>query len=249
MRWLLTLAITLPLCSCSSVGVYSVKKHASPGGRAPAAILVERFSAPASVFDLGDRPAGEQRALRAEIVNTLARSTAGQIRTHAAPSGVVGPSDPVRPGTWLVRGRMLRVDQGNLALRTAVGLGKGRTEMRTEVAVFRVSDSGLVPLFSFRTAGNSGMEPGAAFGIASGGVGTAMSAASAAGSLLLSSMPGVSSDIDRTSYEIAATVSQYLQRHGLLSSSRVPIVPNRKGELPSTINLDRAIPAPLRAPN
>jgi hypothetical protein len=83
--------------------------------------------------------------------------------------------------------------------------------------------------------------------VATGGVGTALSAASAAGSLVMSSLPGVSSDIDRTSYEIAAVLSVYLQTNGLLDRSRIPIQPNMRGRLPTTVNLNRAIPAPLRA--
>ena len=200
-----------------------------------------------SAFQLGERSAGEKRVLRDEIVTNLARGTAAQLRTHAANSSVLGSAGPVSPGAWLVRGQIHRVDQGSRALRASVGLGVGRTEMRTSVAVFKVTSSGLVPLLRFNTTGSSGMEPGAALGIATGGVGTALSAASAASSLLMSSLPGVSTDIDRTSYEIAAVLSVYLQNNGLLSHSHIPIQPNMKGRLPTTVNLNRAIPAPLRA--
>jgi len=62
----------------------------------------------------------------------------------------------------------------------------------------------------------------------------------------MSSLPGVSSDIDRTSYEIAAVLSVTLQKNGLLGRSRKPIEPHMRGQLPTTVNLHRAIPAPLR---
>jgi len=243
-----SLTCILTFSSCSSVGIHSVQMNSAPPRTAPPRIWVERFSAPASAFQLGERSAAEKSVLRNEIVTNLARSTAAQMRTHAANSSVAGPSVPISAGSWLVRGQILRVDQGSRALRAGIGLGVGRTEMRTSVDVFKVTEAGLMPLLRFRTMGNSGMEPGVALGIATGGVGTALSAASAAGTLLMSSLPGVSSDIDRTSYEIAAVLSVYLQDNGLLGGSRIPIQPNIKGRLPTTINLARAIPAPLRPP-
>jgi hypothetical protein len=39
---------------------------------------------------------------------------------------------------------------------------------------------------------------------------------------------------------------RHLQENGLLGRTRIPIQPNIKGQLPTMINLNRAIPAPLR---
>jgi hypothetical protein len=246
---LLSLVGVLSLSSCSSVGIHGLQNHTPWVKTAPTRILVEPFSAPLSNLQLGDRPAAEKRILRTEIVNSLAQNTAGQLRTHAANAAVLQNAGQIQPGTWLIRGDILEVDQGSRALRAVVGLGAGSTKMRTRVRVFSVTPQGLVPLITFKTTGKSGLEPGAALGLATGGVSTALGAANAAGSLLLSSLPGVSSDIDRTSYEIAAVLSAYLQRNGLLDRSRVAIAPRKKGEAPSTLNLNRAVPAPLRPQN
>ena len=243
------LAGALALSSCSSVGIYAVQKHGARVWQAPSRILVEPFSAPLSAFSLGERTAAEKSILRDEIVAVLASGTASQLRVHAADADVVRTPGQIRPGAWLIRGEIRRVDQGSRALRATVGFGAGRTEMRTRVTVYNVTSAGLLPLIRFNTTGNSGMEPGAALGIATGGVGTAVAAAGAAGSVVLSSLPGVSSDIDRTSYEIAAVLSAYLQRNGLLDSRRVAIQPNMRGRAPSTLNLNRAVPAPLRSQN
>lgn len=246
-RLLVASAFVLGLSACSSVGIYDLQKKQTRLAQGPTRILVEPFSAPLSAFKLGDRTPAEKGVLRDEIVAGLARGTASQLRTHAADAAVLARGQQPAPGTWLVRGEIRRVDQGSRAKRAVVGLGAGRTEMRTRVTVYQVTTAGLVPLIRFNTTGHSGMEPGVALGVATGGVGTAMSAASAAGSLVLSSLPGVSSDIDRTSYEIAAVVSVYLQRQGLLGSSRTAITPNMRGKLPSTVNFNRAVPAPLRS--
>lgn len=239
---------TLLLSSCSSVGIYNLQKK-RVAVHAPSRIVVEPFSAPLGNFQLGDRSDQERSRLRNEIVAALASRTAGQLRTHAADAAVRNASNPLRVGTWLVRGQILEVDQGSRALRATVGLGAGRTTMRTRVTVYEVTSAGLIPLIRFNTTGSSGLEPGAALGVAAGGVGTAMAAGNAAASVVLSGLPGVSTDVERTSYETAAVISAYLERLGLLDRSRISISPNMKGQLPSTVNLSRAIPEPLRSQN
>lgn len=245
-RFPLIFGTLLMVCSCSSVGIYDLQKQGARVTRGPSRILVEPFSAPLNRFALGERSSGEKNVLRNEIVTSLARSTAAQLRIHAADAAVVGGSNVARPGTWLVRGEIREVDQGSRALRAGVGLGMGRTTFRTRVTVFDVTSTGLVPLLRFSTTGSSGLEPGAALGVATAGVGTGLAVANAAGSAVLAGLPGVNTDIDRTSYEIAAVVSVYLQRNGLLGASRTPISPNIAGQMPSTLNLNRAVPAPMR---
>jgi len=248
-RLLLLPLIAFLFCSCSSVGVYSLRPQGVAVRQAPSRIWVQPFVTPMSALRLGERSPAEMQTLRAEIVRSLARETASQLRTHAANSSVLSSSSQLQPGSWLIRGQINLVDQGNRAKRATIGLGVGRTEMRNTVIVEQVTTKGLVPLLRFNTTGSSGLEPGAAFAVATGGVGTAASAAATAGSLVMRSLPGVNTDIDRTSYEIAAVLSLYLQSNGLLDSSRVAILPNMKGQLPSTLNLSRAIPGPLRPQN
>lgn len=239
--------VAVVFSSCSSVGIHTVRTSGSRTTQAPTRIKVEPFSAPPSAFKLGERPASEQVTLRREIVTNLARLTALNLRTHAAKAAVTTrPAGNLSPGMWVVRGDILYVNQGSRALRAFVGLGAGRTAMRTRVSVLRVTPSGLAPLLAFETTGSSGLEPGAALAVATGGVGTAAAAANVVGSTLLAGLPGVSSDIDRTAYEITAVISAYLQANGLLAPSRVAIQPNMKGRLPTTLNLNRAVPAPLR---
>ncbi len=242
---LLALASLLLLTSCSSVGVYSLQQNEG-FIVAPTRILVEPFRAPISHFSLGSRSAEETGRLRDEIVANLAERTIEQLRLHAAAASVLDSAGQIRPGVWLVRGEILQVSQGSRALRAIIGFGFGRTTVRTRVTVFEVTSAGMIPLISFNTTGASGLEPGAALGVATGGVGSAFAIVNAGASVLMSSLPGVSSDVERTSYETSAVISAYLERNGLLASDRKAISPNMKGKLPKTMNLNRAIPAPLR---
>lgn len=239
LKTLLSFSAAIALCSCSSAGIYNVRTAQRPSS-APTKIVVEPFSSRRADFQLGERSVAEQDRLRREIVSSLARQTAQQIRTHAAHSSV--SSGHVVPGMWVVRGNIRKVDQGSRALRTGVGLGAGRTTMKTSVSVFQVTASGWVPLLSFKTSGASGLEPGVAPSIATGGISAVGTSVAAVGAAL----PGVNSDIDRTAYEISAMLSAYLQAHRLLAPNRTAIQPRMKGQLPTTIDPARAIPAPLR---
>lgn len=247
---LLTLAsfAAFAFSSCSSVGVYDLQQRAGASVQTrPSRILVEPFSAQASAFDLGRRSPEDHRVLRGRIVSTLADQTARQLRVYAADATVLQGSRQLVPGTWLVRGQIREVSQGSRALRATIGLGAGQTKMRTRVTVFQVGAHGLTPLISFNTTGSSGLEPGAVLGAAAGGSASVAAGVGLAAGLTLNSLPGVSTDIDRTSYEIAAVVSSYLQSRGLHDPSRRTISPNMKGRLPSTLNTARAVPAPLRS--
>jgi hypothetical protein len=52
---------------------------------------------------------------------------------------------------WLIRGEFVRVDQGSRFLRTAVGIGAGRTVLRTRVYVYDLSVSQDKYLLAFET--------------------------------------------------------------------------------------------------
>ncbi len=231
----------LAICGCSSTGIYDLQQRGASVSTPPRQILIAPFTVRTEVLQLGERSQREKASLGREISASLARKTVSDVQRYAAPAALLSSGRNPGVGTWLVRGEILEVDQGSRALRTGVGLGMGQTRFRTRVTVSEVTHEGLRPLLAFRTTGTSGLEPGGALGVI-GGVG----AAQAAGGLVLAGLPGVSSDIDRTAYEIAAVLSAYLSRNGMLSPSRQALTPNLAGQLPTTVNTRRIVPAPLR---
>lgn len=237
-----SLVAVLALAGCSSVGVSDLQKSGKRVTVAPTRILIEPFAIRPGALNLGERSQAEKQELGREIVRSLAERTAGEVQRYAARSSVLAAGQQPAPGTWVVRGEILKVDQGSRALRAGVGLGMGRTHFHTRVQVLAVQPGGATRLLTFRTTGSSGLEPGAALGVATGGatlVGTGAS-------LAMGSLAGVSSDIDRTAFETAAVLSSYLARNGLLDPSRRAQNPNMAGQLPSGINTRRILPAPVR---
>lgn len=232
----------LTLTGCSSVGVYNLHQHGPAVSSVPRTIFVQPYSIRSGALHLGPRPPAETARLGREIQASLADRTSRETTRHAASSQVLPAGRIPAAGNWLVRGEIVHVDQGSRAKRAVVGLGAGRTEFRTIISVFAVEGGGARKILSFRTRGSSGMEPGAALGLATGGASLVGTAAGA----LAGSLPGVSSDVDRTAYETSAVLSTYLAQNGLLSPERQMIRPNFAGQVPSSFNPQRALPAPVR---
>lgn len=231
----------LALSGCSSTGIYDLQKRGASVSTAPRTIFVAPFTIRPEGLQLGERSRAEKASLGREIAANLARRTVSEVQRYAASAALLTSGRNPGAGTWVVRGEILEVDQGSRALRAGVGLGMGQTRFRTRVTVSEVRPGGIRTLLTFRTTGTSGLEPGAALGVI-GGVG----AAQTAGGLVLAGLPGVSTDIDRTAYEIAAVLSAYLSRNGLLSPSRQALTPNIAGQIPTTLNTRRIVPAPVR---
>lgn len=238
---ILALAAALVLAGCSSTSVHNLQRSGAPVATAPRLIFVSPFTVRTEVLHLGERSRAEKAQLGRAISASLARKTASEVQRYAAPSAVLAAGRRPGAGTWHVRGEILKVDQGSRALRTAVGFGMGRTQFRTRVTVTEIRPDGPRTILTFHTTGSSGLEPGVAFGVVGGAA-----AAKTAGGALLGSMAGVGGDMDRTAHEIAAVLSAYLSRNDLLSPSRQALTPNMAGQLPTTFNVRRIAPAPVR---
>lgn len=96
---------------------------------------------------------------RAALSETLVKKLAGfGLPATRVAAGVVPP-----PGTLLVQGQILSVDQGNRTRRTLIGLGAGKSSVSADAQVYYIADPSQ-PMFlqSFSGEADSGRAPGAA---------------------------------------------------------------------------------------
>jgi len=238
--WILLPVIVL--AGCSSAGIFDLQKSGKKVTQAPTTIWIEPFSIRPGAMKLGNRTAAEKRALGEEISRNLASRTSKEVQRYAANAAVSHRGRSQAPGTWLVSGEIVRLDQGSRALRAGVGLGMGATDLQTRVRVTAIHANGRTKILTFQTRGRSGLEPGAALGVATGGASLVGTGAGLVGG----SLPGISSDIDRTAFETAAVLSDLLARNGLLDPSRQALAPRMTGTTPTSFNARRAVPAPVR---
>jgi hypothetical protein len=108
-----------------------------------------------------------------------------------------------------VTGEFVRVYTGSRILRAGVGLGAGGTKMETRVSVFDLASAGR-PFLTFETTGGSNAMPGL---LTNPGT-------SAAISMTMQAMMGVTDDAARTSRMITGELAEYLVERGWLAKDK-----------------------------
>jgi hypothetical protein len=131
--------------------------------------------------------------------------------------------DDGRP-TLVIDGQFLSINQGSRGERVAIGLGAGRSEVRTAVQVFELIDGGRRLLDQFEVDARSGAKPGMAetmgAGAAAGTVGQAavVGVVSTAGSEAFGD--DVEADAHRTADKLARALGTLFAREGWIAGER-----------------------------
>jgi len=226
----LLLVVSLGFSGCASVSVEH-SREASPRLKSPAVIYVSPF-----VLS-GAAAKSLPQELRAKTVDQLAEGSVRAIN-HYAGKSVLLPEGyrPKLSRYWVVEGRIERVELGKRELRGVIGFGLGATKFETSVHVFEVRDGVRQSILEFRTTGGSNSAPGGVFTLLTG---TFVAAAVNAGTGMF---PGLSADVERTSYEIAAQLSEFRFQNGILPRRYRHIRAKQEGTLSPQVNVDRVLP-------
>jgi len=235
-------ALAMAFSSCASVSVQNLPDNATkiiPA--APERVVVFDFQAKPEDFRLGLRSEDNFTKVKNQLVNNLATEIVEEVNHYVKPAVRSAKAGGPQDGDWLITGRFLRVSQGSRAARATLGFGLGRTRLETVVNMYRVANGQAVRIFEFETIGSSGRMPGSAVSAATGA-----GVVQVAAGTLTGSFAGLSEDVDRTAYEIAAVLSDTLARRGLLGPERKPIRPKISGQIPTSFNTSRAIPTQVR---
>lgn len=209
--------ILLPLAGilfsgCASVSVTKVQTPDIQAFAAPRTIYVQPFPGADSAFRV-DRQGAELKILKSRMAKQLSDDLVHQLNDSVLPAKVISSGDKVPRGdAWLVTGTFERVNQGSRAFRSIVGFGAGGTRIETSVVVYDLRDARRREILRFRTFGGSNQEPGP--GIVMGAI--PMNLEGPFSLLYGPTMTGLSFDIRRTAKEIAAELSDDLQKHGVL---------------------------------
>ena len=97
--------------------------------------------------------------------------------------------------TYLIKGQLLSIDEGNRTERVVIGLGAGRTSVQANVQVYELTPEGMKRVDDMRGTAKSGYKPG---------MGEMMGVGAIAGHLLMST--AVSGTLAGTSEVTSATV-------------------------------------------
>jgi hypothetical protein len=157
-----------------------------------------------------------------QIGQAAARVLADELVQKIQAMGIPAERASGAPLRWsnavVIEGQFVSIDQGNRTERVVIGLGAGRTEVKTAVQVYATTHDGLERLAAFETTAYSGYKPGMAETMGAGAAAghlAASAAISAAGTVASEAFGDtVKADAERTASAIAKKLQAYFVEQG-----------------------------------
>lgn len=147
------------LAGCASVSVKE-DKWSQEKLILPKRVYVKDYDVPADVLAV-DRTGEELEKFRKETAGNFTAELCQRITKRIAPAVPLVEGVRLEPGSWVVEGRFLRLNQGSRLLRSLVGLGAGGTKMDAQTTVSAVGARGAKKAIAeIETTGGSNAEPG-----------------------------------------------------------------------------------------
>jgi hypothetical protein len=193
-----------------------------PFATSPEEVQLDWSPTAAGAWKLQGLSAGQERQQVAHAVaHALAQRLVSKVRDLGLPAELAEGFVPPTSGTALaISGQFLAIDEGSRTERVVIGLGAGRSQVRTAVQVAEIFPEGRRLLDQFEIDAKSGRKPGAAetMGVGAAGGEIAVSAAvTAAGSVASEAFGAdVEADAERTAAKVAAALQSFFERQGWL---------------------------------
>jgi len=164
----------------------------------------------------------ERQKVAHAVAAALAKKLVTKVQALGLPAELAtGPVPAPAGSTLAISGQFVAIDEGNRAERVVIGLGAGRSDVRTAVQVAELIPEGRRLVESFEVDAKSGRKPGAAetmgVGAAAGHV-AASAAVTAAGTVAAEAFgDNVEADAERTAAKIATVLQSLFQREGWIT--------------------------------
>lgn len=221
--------LCLLLVACSSVSVVEERENTALAPTAlPKKLWVRPFDVPRGAeFDAAGK-AGDKNP-KATVGHLVAKGILSRTERWGLPGQLREANEPTPTSGLLVRGKVLRVQQGSRALRLGIGFGLGRTRMATTVKVFNLDRSTTTPWLIFETTGGSNSEPGLVGMLVPSPVTIPIAISLAGGAVAAGGITGkgVTEDATRTGRTIAAAIHEQLAAEGFLKRKAIAKRPGK----------------------
>lgn len=201
---------SLLFSGCASISVFKEKQNQNISFHPPTKIYVRDFTGEQKAFRV-DRKDDSLSEFQKRITAQLSKDIVKKLNECVAPAERIDANQaPKQKGSWIIEGSFDRVNQGSRMLRALIGLGAGGTKVETTVRVLDDNHGKPQEFLSFRTTGGSNTEPGPG----------ALVFPTDPTDIIMPfvwsyAMTGLTKDTSRTAKEIAAELSDYLQKHGV----------------------------------
>ncbi|MDD5462368.1 MAG: DUF4410 domain-containing protein [Methylococcales bacterium] len=222
----------LLVAGCASTHVQDTYELANTGMPTPNPVLIYNFAVNpedvqqnSSIFAKIERNIAnnDQTAEEIQVGREVTDAMATELTQKIANLGLY----PIRadeslqapPGSILITGYFVDIDEGNRLRRNVIGLGMGKSSLDSKVRVLAHSSSGYRELTAFDAHADSGDMPGAAvLGPAAAGAGTAaVIGTSAAMGGVKSYKSASAQQAIKMADKIAAQLAKYFARQGWIN--------------------------------
>jgi hypothetical protein len=160
----------------------------------------------------------QERAIGRQVADALANHLVTEIQALGLPASRVNGASLTGENTLEIKGQFVSIDEGNQTERVVIGLGLGRTDVKTLTQVYDYRNGTNLLVNQIGINAKSGDKPGAAETMGAGAVAghlavsAVVSSGVAVGSEAFSA--NVDADADRTAKKIAAQLKDLFLTEG-----------------------------------
>jgi hypothetical protein len=227
----------LLLAGCASTTVQDTYEMANAGMSTPNPVLIYNFAVSpddvqqnSSIFAKIERniennsQTAEEIQLGRQVSDSLATELTQKIQAMGLYPVRADQSLQPAPGSILITGYFVDIDEGNRLQRNVIGLGMGKSYLDSKIRVLAPSPSGYKELIAFDAHADSGEMPGAAVmgpaGAAAGAGTAAVIATNAVAGGVKSYRSASTQEAKKMADKIAAQLAQYFAQQGWINSSQ-----------------------------
>jgi len=193
---------------------FSVDPQAVQQNSSPLSKLVRSFE--------NDNETVEKLKLGNEVAEAMAKELTQKILAMGLNPQRADQSSAVVPGSILITGQIIKIDEGNSIRRNVIGLGAGQSSLDATISVLAPSASGNKALITFNAHADSGNKPGALVmgpaGAAAGAGAAATVAVNAAQGAANTYKSASSKQASDMAEKISTELAQYFAKEGWISS-------------------------------
>jgi len=225
----------LLLAGCAKTNVQETYEVANAGMPTPNPVLIYNFAVSpddvqqnSSIFAKIERniennsQTAEEIQLGRQVSDALATELFQKISNMGLYPVRADPSLQPTPGSILITGYFVDIDEGNRLQRNVIGLGMGKSYLDSKVRVLAPSPTGYQELIAFDAHADSGEMPGAAVmgpaGAAAGAGTAAVIATNAVAGGIKSYKSASTQEAKQMADKIAAQLAQYFAQQGWINS-------------------------------
>jgi hypothetical protein len=226
----------LVLAGCASTNVQDTYELANAGMSTPNPVLIYNFAVSpddvqqnSSIFAKIERniqnnsQTAEEIQLGQQVSDALATELFQKIANMGLYPVRAEPGLQPMPGSIMITGYFVDIDEGNRLQRNVIGLGMGKSYLDSKIRVLAPTASGYEELIAFDAHADSGDMPGAAVmgpaGAAAGAGAAAVIATNAVAGGVKSYRSASTQEAKKMADKIAAQLAQYFAQQGWINPS------------------------------